>query len=58
MPALSAAALGDVPTVVLVGGALLSGLYWITERRNQVAMAEGEKKAFTPKDTKLNHEGH
>ncbi len=40
MPALSAAALADVPTVVLVGGALLSGIYWITERRNQVATAE------------------
>src|SRR5215475_12279395 len=52
MPALSAAALGDVPTVVLVGGAMLSGLYWITERRNQVAMAEAaEKQSF-------NHEGH
>jgi len=40
MPPLSAAALADVPTVVLVGGALLSGIYWITERRNQVATAE------------------
>ena len=40
MPALSAAALGDVPTVVLVGGSLLAGLYWITERRNQVARDE------------------
>ncbi len=40
MPALSAAALGDVPTVVLVGGSLLAGLYWITERRNQVAAIE------------------
>jgi formate dehydrogenase iron-sulfur subunit len=40
MPALSAAALGDVPTVVLVGGSLLAGLYWITERRNEVVRAE------------------
>ena len=40
MPALSAAALGDVPTVVLVGGSLLAGLYWITERRQQVARTE------------------
>ncbi len=40
MPALSAAALGDVPTVVLVGGSLLAGLYWITERRQEVARTE------------------
>jgi formate dehydrogenase iron-sulfur subunit len=40
MPVLTANALGDVPTVVLVGGALLSGLYWITQRREQVAQAE------------------
>jgi formate dehydrogenase iron-sulfur subunit len=51
MPALSAAALGDVPTVVLVGGALLSGIYWITERRNEVAMVEAREKS-------VNHEGH
>src|SRR5438477_3306387 len=40
MPPLSAAALGDVPTVVLVGGSLLAGLYWITERRQEVAREE------------------
>jgi formate dehydrogenase iron-sulfur subunit len=51
MPALSAAALGDVPTVMLVGGALLSGIYWITEGRNQVAVAEAREKSG-------NHEGH
>ena len=42
MPVLTANALGDVPTVVLVGGGLLSGLYWITQRRQAVAMAEGK----------------
>jgi formate dehydrogenase iron-sulfur subunit len=41
MPMLTANALGDVPTVVLVGGSLLSGLYWITQRREAVARAEG-----------------
>ena len=41
MPVLTANALGDVPTVVLVGGSLLSGLYWITQRREAVARAEG-----------------
>jgi hypothetical protein len=32
-----------VPTVVVIGGSLLAGLYWITQRRRQVAMAEAEK---------------
>lgn len=45
MPVLTANALGDVPTVVLVGGGLLSGLYWITQRRAQVAAAEAEERA-------------
>jgi formate dehydrogenase iron-sulfur subunit len=44
MPALSAAALADVPTVVLVGGGLLSGIYWITERRKDVALAEAKER--------------
>jgi formate dehydrogenase iron-sulfur subunit len=45
MPVLTANALGDVPTVVLVGGSLLAGVYWITNRRKQVAMAEAREKA-------------
>ena len=50
MPVLTASALGDTPTVILMGGALLSGLYWITERRRQVALAEaGEPAAPQPK---------
>lgn len=44
LPTLTASALGDVPTVVLVGGAMLSGLYWITQRRAQVAAAEAQEK--------------
>src|SRR5512142_1167794 len=40
LPTLTAAALGEVPTVVIVGGSLLSGLYWFTQRRREVAMAE------------------
>ena len=44
LPTLTANALGDVPTVVMVGGAMLSGLYWITQRRALVAMAEAQKK--------------
>jgi formate dehydrogenase iron-sulfur subunit len=42
MPVLTANALGDVPTVVLVGGSLLAGLYWITNRRKAVLVAEAE----------------
>jgi formate dehydrogenase iron-sulfur subunit len=40
MPTLSAAALGEVPTVVTIGGSLLAGLYWFTQRRREVAAAE------------------
>src|SRR2546421_2233959 len=42
LPVLTANALGDVPTVVLVGGSLLAGLYWITQRRREVALAESK----------------
>ncbi|HZQ68313.1 MAG TPA: 4Fe-4S dicluster domain-containing protein [Terriglobales bacterium] len=44
MPVLTANALGDTPTVILMGGALLSGLYWITQRRAEVAAAEAQLK--------------
>jgi formate dehydrogenase iron-sulfur subunit len=40
LPTLSAAALSEVPTVVLVGGSVLAGLYWFTQRRREVALAE------------------
>jgi formate dehydrogenase iron-sulfur subunit len=45
MPALSQAALGETPTVLLVGGSLLAGLYWITQRRREVMLAEGKLKS-------------
>jgi len=44
LPVLTAGALGEVPTVVMVGGSLLAGLYWFTQRRQQVAAAEAEEK--------------
>lgn len=44
MPALSASALAEVPTVVLVGGSLLAGLYWFTQRRAEVAAAEAAER--------------
>jgi formate dehydrogenase iron-sulfur subunit len=39
-PALSLPALKEVPPVILVGGSLLAGIYWITQRRQEVALAE------------------
>jgi formate dehydrogenase iron-sulfur subunit len=48
MPVLTATALGDIPTVVMVGGGLLAGLYWITNRRKLVALAEAEEAAARP----------
>lgn len=52
MPVLTANALGDTPTVVLMGGALLSGLYWITQRRAEVHAAEHPPKAQSITDEK------
>jgi len=40
LPTLSAAALGETPTVVVIGGSMLSALYWITQRKRQVALDE------------------
>jgi formate dehydrogenase iron-sulfur subunit len=45
LPALSEAALGEMPTVVMIGGSLLAGLYWFTQRRQQVVAAEAAEKA-------------
>jgi hypothetical protein len=40
MRTLTEAALGDSPKVVIMGGTILSALYWITQRRREVALAE------------------
>jgi formate dehydrogenase iron-sulfur subunit len=45
VPTLTAAAMGDSPKVVIMGGTILSALYWITQRRRDVALAEAEEKA-------------
>jgi formate dehydrogenase iron-sulfur subunit len=50
LPVLTANALGDVPTVVLIGGSMLAGIYWITERRKQVALAEAQGKSGDAND--------
>jgi formate dehydrogenase iron-sulfur subunit len=41
MPLLTMAAMEKVPNVVAVGGVLLAGIWWITDRRNDVAKHEG-----------------
>lgn len=40
MPELTGKALYHVPDVVVIGGTLLGGVYWITNRRAEVAAAE------------------
>jgi len=49
LPLLTARVLAFVPDVVGVGGVLLGGIYWITHRREQVAVAEGSRKRTTLK---------
>jgi formate dehydrogenase iron-sulfur subunit len=41
---LTATAMGDAPTVVMVGGSILAGLYWITQRRREVALVEAQER--------------
>jgi len=43
MPILTSTALSDIPTVVVAGTALLAALYWITQRRQEVALAEAQE---------------
>src|SRR6266576_2134660 len=56
MPVLTANALGDIPTVVTVGGGLLAGLYWITNRRKLVALAEAAESARSGKGKDPHHD--
>jgi len=42
LPGLSVTALSEAPLVGTVGSALLAGLYWITQRRREVALAEAK----------------
>jgi formate dehydrogenase iron-sulfur subunit len=43
LPMYTHRALSEVPIVVLVGGLLLGGIWWITKRREEVTRAEKEK---------------
>jgi formate dehydrogenase iron-sulfur subunit len=49
MPTLTASALGDSPKVVIMGGTILSALYWVTQRRREVALAEAGEKSGSDK---------
>ena len=50
MPLLTSRVLSKVPDVVSLGGVLLGGIWWITNRRVAVAEAEhGEKDTVAPK---------
>jgi formate dehydrogenase iron-sulfur subunit len=41
--------LSKMPTIVAAGAVLLGGIWWITKRRAEVAVAEGEENG-TPKE--------
>jgi len=41
MPLLTAKAMDKVPNVVTVGGVMLAGIWWITNRREDVRRHEG-----------------
>jgi len=45
VPSLTTAALGDSPKVVIMGGSILSALYWVTQRRREVALAEAAEQS-------------
>jgi formate dehydrogenase iron-sulfur subunit len=49
LPEVTKAALDEVPTVVLVGGTMMAGLYWITNRRREVLLAEARQKLYDKK---------
>jgi formate dehydrogenase iron-sulfur subunit len=44
MPLLTYRALSHIPNLVVVGATLLGGIWWITNRRTEVAAAEGRDK--------------
>jgi formate dehydrogenase iron-sulfur subunit len=52
MPQLTYRVLSKVPDVVTLGGVLLGGVWWITNRRVEVAAAERDEKATPEQDEK------
>jgi formate dehydrogenase iron-sulfur subunit len=49
LPELTWNALEKIPGVVSVGSVLLYGIYWITNRREEVRRAEGDSRGHSPK---------
>ena len=43
MPLLTYRVLSKIPNLVTLGGVLLGGIWWITNRREEVAKAERER---------------
>ncbi len=54
MPQLTYRVLSKVPDVVTLGGVLLGGVWWITNRRVEVAAAEREEKSHEERGEKKN----
>jgi formate dehydrogenase iron-sulfur subunit len=52
MPLLTSRVLSKVPDVVMLGGVLLGGIWWITNRRDDVAAAEDCEKNSAFEDKK------
>jgi formate dehydrogenase iron-sulfur subunit len=52
MPSLTFRVLSKVPDVVSLGGVLLGGIWWITNRRADVAAAEGTGRSSSPRSEK------
>ena len=40
MPSLTMNAMEKIPPVVAMGGVFLTGMYWLTKRKNQIAKEE------------------
>ncbi len=57
LPMLTANALEKIPGVVSVGGVLLYGIWWITNRRSEVARVEEESRAAHETAMRGRHDG-
>jgi formate dehydrogenase iron-sulfur subunit len=55
LPELTSAALAKIPGILTMGGVLLAGIWWITNRRDEVARAEHVAKAEPREESKHGH---
>ena len=56
LPELTQAALGKIPGIATIGGSLLFGIWWITNRREEVARAEAAEAAVKRQAKEDRHE--